>query len=178
MALFDWLRRAKPASHTLHTTRQLLNLFEPSGSIPCMQCEYDLQGLPPNSKCPECGAWALSSKLYALSDRTGYSLDVFRFFVKANQQPKTEPALPIELRHRSAKQFYARLREYALEETGTPQDAIQLFEDWGITRSEEIGSLVYAMVAAVIMAASPEDRIEDFDGLPDVRTFFGTAAST
>jgi uncharacterized repeat protein (TIGR04138 family) len=178
MALFDWLRRAKPAPKTLHTTRQLLNLFAISDSIPCQRCRYDLKGLPPNSKCPECGAQALRSKLYHLSDSTGYSPDVFLFFLDANRQPKVDAQPPGPVTHRNAEQFYARLRDYALEQTGSITDAVRLFEDWGITRSEEIGALVYAMVAVVIFAASPEDRIEDFDGLPDVKRFFGTAKST
>src|SRR5258706_9419570 len=99
MALFDWLRRAKPALHTLYTTRQLLNLFELSDSIPCQRCRYDLKGLPPNSKCPKCGAQTLASKLFHLSAGTGYSIDVFLFFIDATRQPKVEVPAAAKLMH-------------------------------------------------------------------------------
>jgi uncharacterized repeat protein (TIGR04138 family) len=105
-----------------------------------------------------------------LSKKSGYSTDAFLFFSAALRQPKSGPLV-----HCSAREFCLRLRDHALAETETPREAMVLLEDWGITRSEDIGAMVYAMVAVGMMATSAEDRIEDFDGLPDVKGLFGLA---
>lgn len=41
--------------------------------------------------------------------------------------------------------------------------APDVFRDWNFERGRDIGNVVYAMIGAGILAASPNDRIEDFD---------------
>lgn len=46
--------------------------------------------------------------------------------------------------------------------------APEVFRYWKFERGRDIGNAVYAMIGAGILAASPNDRIEDFDILDDL----------
>lgn len=46
--------------------------------------------------------------------------------------------------------------------------APEVFRYWKFERGRDVGNVVYAMIGAGVLAASPNDRIEDFDILDDL----------
>lgn len=43
-----------------------------------------------------------------------------------------------------------------------------VFREWGLVAAADLGTLVFQLVGAGQLSARPEDRIEDFDGGPDL----------
>ncbi|MFM7133765.1 MAG: Minf_1886 family protein [Planctomycetota bacterium] len=79
-----------------------------------------------------------------------------------------------EIRHLSGQQLCLGLREAAIDEYGMM--ARPVLRHWGVTRTEDFGRIVYTMIAAGILASSPDDRIEDFAGVYDFEEAFSPAA--
>jgi uncharacterized repeat protein (TIGR04138 family) len=180
MGLIAWLQRIAtppaPPPALLLTTAELLHSFGLDAPIRCYPCGYDLRGLPPNSKCPECGGPTPMSKLTFLAYHTGFPIDAFLFFLEAIRLPAPAGEAPPPGTHQSARQFYAKLRDSAVAQTGSTGHAIALMDWWGITRAEEVGAIIYAMVSLNFLRTSDDDRIEQFDGLPDIEHFFDAPA--
>ena len=42
--------------------------------------------------------------------------------------------------------------------------AAPVFEEWGLTRPEDVGEMVFQLIEAGQLSARPEDRREDFAG--------------
>lgn len=78
-----------------------------------------------------------------------------------------------EIRHLSGQQLCLGLREAAIDEYGMM--ARSVLRHWGVTRTEDFGRIVYTMIAAGILASSPDDRIEDFAGVYDFEEAFSPA---
>jgi uncharacterized repeat protein (TIGR04138 family) len=78
-----------------------------------------------------------------------------------------------ESRHLSGQQLCLGLREAAIDEYGMM--ARSVLRHWGVTRTEDFGRIVYTMIAAGILASSPDDRIEDFAGVYDFEEAFSPA---
>ena len=63
-------------------------------------------------------------------------------------------------RHLSARELVEALLEYAIREYGPL--ARQVLTEWGVTGPADVGRLVYKLIDAGILSASPEDHPEDF----------------
>ena len=63
-------------------------------------------------------------------------------------------------RHLNAGELVDALIEYADREYGPL--ASQVLAEWGVTGPADVGRLVYKLIGAGILSASPEDRPEDF----------------
>jgi uncharacterized repeat protein (TIGR04138 family) len=48
-----------------------------------------------------------------------------------------------------------------------------VFREWGVTRSSDIGTMVFQLIDAGHLSARPEDSREDFDGRPDLLAALG-----
>ena len=81
-------------------------------------------------------------------------------------------ALPAERRqdpvrrHLSGGELVAAVISLARREFGELSEAV--FREWGVTRSEDIGEIVFDLVSCGQLSARPEDRLEDFQGGPDL----------
>ena len=64
-------------------------------------------------------------------------------------------------RHVSARELLEGLRDYAGQEFGVM--APEVLASWGIRNASEVGEIVYLLIGAGLLSASPEDRREDFD---------------
>lgn len=53
-----------------------------------------------------------------------------------------------------------------------------VFREWGVTRTEDLGVMVFQLVEAGQLSARPEDRLEDFAGGPDLLERLGDEART
>jgi uncharacterized repeat protein (TIGR04138 family) len=51
-----------------------------------------------------------------------------------------------------------------------------VFHEWRVLRGEDVGEIVFQLIASGQLSARPEDRIEDFRDGPDLLRALGGAA--
>lgn len=73
-------------------------------------------------------------------------------------------------RHISGQDLLAGFRERALDEFGPL--ALDVITEWGITRTEDIGNIVFNMVRHGLLGASDQDSPNDFRNGFDLREAF------
>lgn len=73
-------------------------------------------------------------------------------------------------RHVTGKELTDGIRRYALQEFGPM--AATVFREWGITKTEDFGRIVFLLVEAGKLGKTDEDKIEDFaDGFDFDKAF-------
>ena len=77
--------------------------------------------------------------------------------------------LPVR-RHVSGAELAVACRDLALAQYGLL--ARQVLEHWGITRTEDLGRLVFTLVEVGLLVTQPGDREEDFAGVYDFQEAF------
>lgn len=93
---------------------------------------------------------------------------------RASSQFHSE-GLPIpDLRHVSGQQLCLGLREFAIERFGPLAPCV--LRHWNITRTEDFGRIVYALIEAERLAKSPDDSIDDFHAVYDFDEAFSATA--
>ena len=65
-----------------------------------------------------------------------------------------------ELRHVTGQELLGGIREYALTQFGPMTKMV--FEEWGITRCEDFGEIVFNMVEIGLLGKTEKDSREDF----------------
>ncbi len=101
-----------------------------------------------------------------IAARTHYPVDAFHFirrgldFTVRQQRPDVDK-LSARQRHVSGQELSHGLRDYAVREYGPLARTVLL--RWRITRTEDFGQIVFAMVNAGLMQATEGDSIRDFD---------------
>ena len=75
-----------------------------------------------------------------------------------------------EARHVSGRELLEGIRLYALDQFGPL--ARQVLASWGVTRTEDFGHIVFALVRAGLLGKTEEDSIEDFKGGYDFTAAF------
>ncbi|MBL8964304.1 MAG: hypothetical protein KF787_07755 [Phycisphaeraceae bacterium] len=75
-----------------------------------------------------------------------------------------------ETRNVTGQQLCLGLREYAIKQYGLL--ARTVLERWGITRTDDFGRIVFAMVEIGLMRKTEDDRMEDFRGVYDFEEAF------
>jgi len=73
-------------------------------------------------------------------------------------------------RHVSGKELAEGIRRYALQEFGPM--AATVFKEWGITKTEDFGRIVFMLVETGKLGKTDEDRIEDFQDGYDFQKAF------
>jgi uncharacterized repeat protein (TIGR04138 family) len=77
------------------------------------------------------------------------------FTIKAMQKPSSGPA-----RHITGQELLEGIRRYTLQEFGPISRTV--LAEWGITRTEDFGSLVFNLVRHGLLGKTDQDKIEDF----------------
>ncbi len=72
--------------------------------------------------------------------------------------------------HVSGRELCFGLRDYALEQFGALARAV--LGSWGITRTEDIGNLVFNLVGVGILHKTESDSRDDFEGVFDFHQAF------
>ncbi|HWD94147.1 MAG TPA: Minf_1886 family protein [Verrucomicrobiae bacterium] len=72
--------------------------------------------------------------------------------------------------HVTGQELLAGVRDYALAQFGPM--AITVLEEWGITRCEDFGEIVFNIVEAGVFSTTAQDSREDFKGGYDFETAF------
>ena len=78
------------------------------------------------------------------------------------QQKKIKGAA---VRHVAGPELLEGVRQYALKEYGPL--ALSVFSYWGIKRCEDIGQMVFNLIAAGIFGKTDEDSMDDFKAVYD-----------
>jgi len=94
----------------------------------------------------------------------GTPYDERAFFLVLGSIEYLQRRLPAR-RHVSGGELSEACREFALEQYGLLTRAV--LEHWGITRTEDFGRIVFALVEAGLLVTQPGDRIEDFRDVYD-----------
>ena len=73
-------------------------------------------------------------------------------------------------RHVSGAELAVACRDLALAQFGLL--ARQVLEHWGVTRTEDLGRVVFTLVEVGLLVTQPGDREEDFAGVYDFQEAF------
>ena len=152
--------------------------------LPCERCGYNLRGLNEGQPCPECGTpsepWAPTleggegnayfAPVAAAVDRPVDAV-AFVFYAMNFTLLRAEQAQR-RTGHVSAQEICWGFRDYAIEEYESLDDAISQLGHWRIRRSEDLGTIIMAMVDAGLYEPSPQDSAADFEGLFTLETLF------
>src|SRR5262245_18771226 len=89
--------------------------------------------------------------------RDGYIFlrDALDFTTKPQKKVKG-----VSVRHVTVPELLDGVRQYALKEFGPL--VITVFDSWGIRSCEDIGHMVFNLIAAGVFGKTDEDSIEDF----------------
>ncbi len=97
--------------------------------------------------------------------REAYGFVVAALGVVVQALPETRRADP-ERRHLTGGELLRGVVRLARDEFGMLAPTV--FREWGIRSSEDIGRIVFQLVESGQLSARPEDRLEDFQGGPDL----------
>ncbi len=96
-----------------------------------------------------------------------YDLEAYRFIFDALHF--TISRLP-EPRHVTAAELLDGIRELAKKKFGFMARIV--FENWGVSRTDNFGEMVFGLVNYGLMGKTEEDNIEDFDDVYDFKKVF------
>jgi len=71
-----------------------------------------------------------------------------------------------ERRHLSGPEVLSAVVALGRDEFGPLASTV--FDEWGVRRGEDVGALVFGLVACGQLSARPEDSLDDFRGVPDL----------
>ena len=125
----------------------------------------------------------MSSELQQAVNMTRYPLDAFAFvqrgldFTVRREHGEPDPAVELveddaPSRHVSGRMLCEGLRDYALQQYGLLAGTV--LRRWRITRCEDFGHIVFAMVDSGMMHKTDEDSIQDFTDVFSFREAFGS----
>jgi len=114
--------------------------------------------------------------LKAIMDNAGgYSPNAYRFIrdglghtvgmVHGAEALQAPPDEDDDSRHVSGRELCLGLRDFALRRYGLMAQIV--LNHWGVTRTEDFGRIVFALVDAGLLRKTDEDTIEDFQGVFD-----------
>ena len=87
------------------------------------------------------------------------------FTAKKLKKPSKGPA-----KHITGKELLEGIRQYALREYGPM--SLTVLQTWGVSRTEDFGEIVFALVEAGRLGKTDSDRKEDFAGGYEFREVF------
>ncbi len=93
----------------------------------------------------------------------GLRYTVHRFHANAE-------TMALDDRHVSGRQLCLGLRDFAVEQYGMMAPAV--LSHWNITRTDDFGRIVFAMITAGMMTKTEDDNIEDFRAVYDFSEAF------
>ena len=144
--------------------------------VECGNCRYNLRGLTTAHNCPECGEPAMQTLRWAgralfrravafpIAQASGYPIDAVLFVKDVLAQTPARPRSDGR-QHATAQDVCHAFLAYAEAYFNDSSEAADLLTQWKLHRSEDVGRIVWSMVDAGVVQASPDDAPEDFNGL-------------
>jgi len=99
----------------------------------------------------------------------------YTIFLESRDRGAAQPRETSHIRHISPRELLSALRNYAQEEFGPL--APYAFRSWGVTCTEDFGSLVFQMCEAGLLNKTDQDRRQDFADGFDFNNAFSIADS-
>jgi len=78
----------------------------------------------------------------------------------------------VSVRHVTGPELLDGVRQYALKEFGPM--VVTVFDSWGIHSCEDVGHMVFNLIAAGVFGKTEEDSIKDFKNVYDFKEAFVT----
>ena len=75
-------------------------------------------------------------------------------------------------RHLSGAELAWACRDFALEQFGLLAPTV--LQHWGVQRTEDLGTIVFSLIDAGLLAQQSSDRIQDFEGVYEFGAAFGS----
>lgn len=105
-----------------------------------------------------------------LSAAGPYPLEAFNFVREGLsytvQRLHKDPAsVPESSRHISGQQLCLGLRDFAIEQYGLL--AMVVLKHWHVSRTDDFGRIVFAMIEAGLMSRTDQDSLDDFRAVYD-----------
>ena len=73
-------------------------------------------------------------------------------------------------RHVTGQELLHGVKDYAWAEYGSM--ALTVFDDWGLRKTRDVGSIVFNLVKMNEIRKTEEDSLEDFDGIFEFKDVF------
>jgi uncharacterized repeat protein (TIGR04138 family) len=106
-------------------------------------------------------------KVHAICERDPrFRREAYEFVMRALEN--TTSRVVGERRHVSGQELLQGIVDLAREDFG--ELAWTVFNEWGITQSEDFGAIVFALVGEGLLGRQPDDTIGDFEGGIDVKS--------
>lgn len=77
-----------------------------------------------------------------------------------------------EKRHVTGQELSLSLLDFAHKQFGPLAQSV--FSHFGIITTDDLGYIVYNLISLGVMSKQPEDKLEDFFNVTDIRAFFKT----
>ncbi|HVT88882.1 MAG TPA: DUF2007 domain-containing protein [Tepidisphaeraceae bacterium] len=166
--------------------------------LPCVKCGYNLRGLTPANRCPECGLPILRSLLDALRhgmfgnadevDRVAYQpfesasrslgfpadalLLICRAWMQSMQPIDPRPADIETDPGLCAERICTAVRDLAIDDFGSAAEAKSVFKGWGIQNSGDIGRIVEALASAQLIQLEQPQVVAHLNNLCSLNDMF------
>jgi len=165
--------------------------------VPCVECGYNLRGLSADGHCPECGAEVADAievaKTVDVDVEAAAATDAAKARRRMYERVATLISYPVDAiafvhaalslagpgcrpgeggRLISARDVCNAVRKYAMWYFNDKDEALDLLTAWKVRSSEDVGRIIYGMVAAGMLKTSPDDSASDFDGLFVLKRLF------
>lgn len=98
-----------------------------------------------------------------------YNVDAYAFLTRAlHYKTEKEKMKQAYLGHYilTCREAYDGFCEYGLDQMGVLAWAV--FQEWGISSADDVGNMVYYMIAANLLAENPGDSREQFHYFPSL----------
>jgi uncharacterized repeat protein (TIGR04138 family) len=96
-----------------------------------------------------------------------YHLNAYRFIYEALEHSLSHMG---KRRHITGKELLDAVRKLGIDKFGFLAKTV--FENWGVKKTRDFGEIVFNLVNSGLMGKTPEDSVEDFDGIFDFEEVF------
>ncbi|HEY8751908.1 MAG TPA: hypothetical protein VIM11_28260 [Tepidisphaeraceae bacterium] len=147
--------------------------------VSCLECSFNLKGRRVTGECPHCGHSVALAALSQVAKSTGHT-DARVKFIRAaclhifRRRFTSQPEAQL---HLNARALCLKIKDYAIWQGGNSERAFVLLNDLGFKTSNDIGEIIFGMVAVGLIKARPEERPEDFVGLFTLDELFAASQS-
>jgi uncharacterized repeat protein (TIGR04138 family) len=169
------LQLGQQASSPPHTGKSIpspLNLAGPAGvdlELSSSQFQKEIEQLADASEAAEHAGIAEDTMNAADLELLG-SLDAASEIAGDDLAAEEAQEEPYEGRHLTGQELCEALRLYAVQQFGFM--AISVLAQWGITKTNDFGSIVYNLIDIGLMRKSPDDRQDHFNDVYDFQAAF------
>lgn len=165
-------QQASSPPHAGKSTHSPLNLAAPGGvdlELSSSQFQKEIEQLADASEAAEQAGIAEDTMNAADLELLG-SLDAADDIDGDDLAAEEAQDVQYEGRHLTGQELCEALRLYALQQFGFM--AISVLGQWGITRTNDFGSIVYNLIDIGLMRKSADDRQDHFNDVYDFQTAF------